>query len=149
MFHDDLPLSNCSKSPDVFQFRGQFWRTWYFSLAGLDERLCGRKKIHDILNTYILWLYRTGQIPKTQTCVIHLVVKSPIIWHTKRVDNAGVLVEDLIQTNELVSVHLFSLGSLSRYPVSTNPLQDSVIVQWVSFQTRILVLIENLLTDTL
>ena len=48
---------------------------------------------------------------KIKTYVIHLVLKSPIVCHAKRVDNAGVLVEDQIQTDKLVSIHLMSLGT--------------------------------------
>ena len=55
-----------------------------------------------------------------------MVLKSPIICHTKGVDNAGVLVEDGIKTDELVSVHLVVLSSASNVPVASNPLQDSV-----------------------
>ena len=55
-----------------------------------------------------------------------MVLKSPIICHTKGVDNAGVLVEDGIQTDELVSVHLVVLSSASKVPVASNSLQDSV-----------------------
>ena len=176
MFHDDLPLSNCSKSPDVFQFRGQFWRTWYSFLAGLDERLCGRKKILDILNTwlrflqdrvtllqstvcppkkvdfsivfwemfspiyfklptqslhktyehydYIWQMYRTALkstffFSVTKTYIIHLVLKSPVFVDAKRVDKAGVLLENQIQADELVTIHLFPVG---RDPLTTNPL---------------------------
>ena len=62
------------------------------------------------------------------TYIIHLVLKSPIACHSKRVDNAGVLVEDQIQTDELVSVHLVVMLWQSKYPVTSNPLQQSVRV---------------------
>ena len=34
----------------------------------MEQRRCGHKQIHDILNTYILWLDRTGQIPHSNLC---------------------------------------------------------------------------------
>ena len=66
-----------------------------------------------------------GQRPKTKTYIIHLVLESPIICHTKGVDNAGVLVEDQIKTDKLVTVHLMFPPSLPP-PASSDPLQDSV-----------------------
>ena len=56
------------------------------------------------------------------TYIIHLVLKSPVFVDAKRVDKAGVLLENQIQTDELVPIHLFPVG---RDPLTTNPLQDS------------------------
>ena len=60
------------------------------------------------------------------TYIIHLVLESPVTCHTKRVDNAGVLVEERIQTDELVSVHLVMLTRSSGVPITSHPLQHSV-----------------------
>ena len=60
-----------------------------------------------------------------KTYFIHLVLKSPIIIHAKRVDKAGVLVEDWIETDKLVSVNLLSVSLYVGEPSPTNPLQHS------------------------
>ena len=58
------------------------------------------------------WIYRSGKKKLINfTYTIHLVLECPIIGDTKGVDNTGVLVEDQIQADELVSVNLFSCGS--------------------------------------
>lgn len=61
-----------------------------------------------------------------------MVLESPIIINTERVDKTGVLVDDGIETDKLVSVNLLSICVSVSDPLSSNPLHDSE--QYVSIQ---------------
>ena len=71
------------------------------------------------------WPDKTGEISES-TEIIHLILKSPIIGHAERVDEAGLLAEERIKANELVSVHLVVKARSSSVPVTTHSLQHSV-----------------------
>ena len=73
-------------------------------------------------------MFPLGQyIPRLQiTETVHLILECPVVSYSERVNNAISSLNDVVKTDELVSIHLTVSGEIHVKPLPSNPLENSM-----------------------
>ena len=71
-----------------------------------------------------MYLSIIGELQITET--VHLILECPVVCYSKGVNNAISTLNNVVKTDELVSIHLSVGGQIHVKPLPSNPLENSM-----------------------
>ena len=71
-----------------------------------------------------MYIVYSRQLQITQT--VHLILECPVVSYPERVNNAISTLNNVVKTDELVSIHLSVGWKIHVKPLSSNPLENSM-----------------------